>query len=48
MDKQRLVYGAASGIAALALSLTPALAADASMLCYAYDATNWECLTLAR
>lgn len=25
-----------------------ALAADASMLCYSYDATNWECLTMAR
>jgi len=25
-----------------------ALAADASMMCYSYDATNWECLTLAR
>ena len=25
-----------------------ALAVDASMLCSAYDATNWECLTMAR
>lgn len=25
-----------------------ALAVNASMLCYAYDATNWECLTMAR
>ena len=29
-------------------NLAKALAADASLLCTAYDATNWECLTLAR
>ena len=31
-----------------AANTAKALAADASMLCYSYDATNWECLTMAR
>jgi antitoxin (DNA-binding transcriptional repressor) of toxin-antitoxin stability system len=31
-----------------AVNTAKALAADATLMCYAYDSTNWECLTLAR
>ena len=31
-----------------AANTAKSLGVDASMLCIAYDATNWECLTLAR
>lgn len=31
-----------------AANAAKAVAVDATMLCYAYDETNWECLTLAR
>jgi len=31
-----------------AANTAKALAADASMTCFSYDVTNWECLTLAR